>query len=144
MIEILEILQIPILKTELFFNYQVRHVINSMSLFWKVEIIEYGSAKTWEEAEKKLDSGPSNERYPDNHKFAGSYIKNAGARTRIEIEFAPAAFFDDYLKFYKENPNQKTFMDIVELLNLNPEDFKEKSIREAYDEFEKIISFFQS
>jgi hypothetical protein len=125
-------------ETDVFFNYQIRHMINSMSLFWKVEVIEYGSAKTWQEAEKRLDAGPSNDKYPDGR----NYIKNNGARTRIEIEFAPAAFFEDYLKFYKENPNQKTFMDIVEMLNLDPENFKEKTVKQAYDEFEKIISFF--
>jgi hypothetical protein len=116
------------------YDYQKRYVINSMSLFWRVDVIEYASSEIWQEAEERLDAGPSNIKDED-----GSYRKGLGARTRIEIEFDPAAYYTDFLKFYEENPSQEAFMTMVKLLGLNPEDYVKKTKKEAAEDFKIVI-----
>lgn len=124
-------------KQEVFYNYQKRNVINNMSLFWRVDVIEYAAAENWKEAEERLNAGPSNEKDKDGH-----FIKGLGSRTRIEIEFDPASYYKDFLSYYRENPSPEAFATLTKLLGLDPENYKNKNVTEAADDFENSIEYY--
>jgi mRNA (guanine-N7-)-methyltransferase len=62
-------------------EYQNRYTITNLSKFWRVDIIEYGNAKDLKQAKSMWEQRP---------------------RTRIEIEYAPASYTEDLLKWENE------------------------------------------
>lgn len=68
------------------FQYQSRHIINSASEFWSIEIIKYGTSDrnkpSYKSAYESYDKGPN--------------VKN-GLRTRIELEYKPLEYYSDIL-----------------------------------------------
>lgn len=76
-------------------NYQSRVFISNISMFWEIEIIEYSSGNTPEEAKENYMSGPKS-----------SYNKY-GYSTRIEIEFKPLANITNFLDLYSINYAEK-------------------------------------
>jgi len=62
-------------------EYQNRYTITNLSDFWRVDIIEYGNSKDIIQAQKNWEQKPN---------------------TRVEIEYAPASYIEDILKW--ENP----------------------------------------
>lgn len=59
-------------------EYQNRYTITNLSNFWRVDIIEYGNSKDIKQAKLSAEQKP---------------------RTRVEIEYAPASFIEDILKW---------------------------------------------
>jgi len=62
-------------------EYQVRYTITNVSKYWRIDIIEYGNSK-----DIKMSK----------------HMQEQKTRTRVEIEYAPASYVDDLLKW--ENP----------------------------------------
>ena len=62
-------------------EYQNRYSITNISKFWRVDIIEYGNSKDLKQAKTMWEQKP---------------------RTRIEIEYAPASYSEDLLKWENE------------------------------------------
>jgi mRNA (guanine-N7-)-methyltransferase len=62
-------------------EYQNRYSITNISNFWRVDIIEYGNSKNLKQAKSMWEQKP---------------------RTRIEIEYAPASYSEDLLKWENE------------------------------------------
>ncbi len=63
-------------------EYQNRYSITNISKFWRIDIIEYGNSKDLKQAKSMWEQKP---------------------RTRIEIEYAPASYSEDLLKWENEN-----------------------------------------
>jgi len=63
-------------------EYQNRYTITSLSDFWRVDIIEYGNAKNIEQAKNAWEQHP---------------------RTRVELEFAPASYLEDIIKWENQD-----------------------------------------
>ena len=63
-------------------EYQNRYSITNISKFWRVDIIEYGNAKSLKQAKSMWEQKP---------------------KTRVEIEYAPASYSEDLLKWENEN-----------------------------------------
>jgi hypothetical protein len=62
-------------------EYQNRYTITNISKFWRIDIIEYGNSKDIKQAKTMWEQRP---------------------RTRIEIEYAPASYSEDLLKWENE------------------------------------------
>jgi mRNA (guanine-N7-)-methyltransferase len=62
-------------------EYQNRYAITNISKFWRVDIIEYGNSKELKQAKTMWEQKP---------------------KTRIEIEYAPASYSEDLLKWENE------------------------------------------
>lgn len=83
-------------------EYQVRYLISSLSIFWKVEVIEYTivdyeHGESWKKAYRNYLNGPQNKfRNKD-----GSFENEFGYRTRIDIEYAPLTHIKEYLSYYE-------------------------------------------
>lgn len=63
-------------------EYQYRYNITNISKFWVINIIEYGNSNTLEKAKVIYDQTP---------------------RVRVEIEYSPASYLEDLLKWQNEN-----------------------------------------
>ena len=75
-------------------RYQMRYIINNISIFWIIEIIEYTEfeGNLWKEAEDKYARGPYNKN-----------INPDGYKTRVEIEFKPLVYIKEIFKMFKVN-----------------------------------------
>jgi hypothetical protein len=77
------------------FEYQVRYIINNLSDYWSIEIIEYGKSSgrmcSYLEALKNYGDGPN--------------VK--GSQTRIEIEYKPFEMYVDMIKYLELNDSYK-------------------------------------
>jgi mRNA (guanine-N7-)-methyltransferase len=62
-------------------EYQNRYSITNISKFWRIDIIEYGNARDLKQAKSMWEQKP---------------------KTRIEIEYAPASYTEDLLKWENE------------------------------------------
>jgi hypothetical protein len=62
-------------------EYQNRYSITNISKFWRIDIIEYGNSKDLKQAKQMWEQKP---------------------KTRIEIEYAPASYTEDLLKWENE------------------------------------------
>ncbi len=62
-------------------EYQNRYSITNISKFWRVDIIEYGNSKDLKQAKGMWEQKP---------------------KTRVEIEYAPASYSEDLLKWENE------------------------------------------
>jgi hypothetical protein len=109
------------------FQYQMRYIINNISLYWSIEIIEYGQSKNILESKGNFLKGP-NDPY--------------GSRTRIDIEYKPLAMISDMLLFYKQNL-KNTPRNVVHYLvsnlvsNDNLHELKELDDKQLYDYLDK-------
>ena len=63
-------------------EYQNRYSITNISKFWRIDIIEYGNSKDLKQAKNMWEQKP---------------------KTRIEIEYAPASYSEDLLKWENKN-----------------------------------------
>jgi hypothetical protein len=89
-------------------SYQNRILIDNLSTYWTVEIIDSANGSTAEDARKNYMSGPF-------HKYSNP----KGYKTRVEIEFKPMAMFSNALELYKinhEENNQELAAKAEELL----------------------------
>lgn len=62
-------------------EYQYRYSITNLSKFWRIDIIEYGNSRDIKQAKTMWEQKP---------------------RTRVEIEYAPASYSEDLLKWENE------------------------------------------
>ncbi len=112
------------------FQYQNRHVINSASDYWSIEIIKYGVSKGFKSS--YLDAF--------NNYYKGPNSENA-QKTRIEIEYRPLEYYSDILKYighygYKTNPEYiEKFIKRFD----GPKDYAKLSDLEVYETLKKLL-----
>jgi len=100
-------------------EYQNRYSITNVSKFWRIDIIEYGNSKDLKQAKSMWEQKP---------------------KTRIEIEYAPASYTEDILKW----ENEELLDAVLKQLGLISEGITREMLLSKLEIYKKNLNNFDS